>query len=119
MITKYKLKINGKSNNSAEIATLYQKAGISRKTLCSMFKQYSSTTIYRHAIKPIGQIAPFDVRRNSKGCPKILSIKDRHAILREIPKLRKSCGSFTSPRVEVEAGVEVKVSNWLSLFSIS
>ena len=38
-------------------------------------------------------------------------MQDRRAILRAIPKLRKSCGSFTSPRVGLEAGVEFKVSN--------
>ena len=44
--------------HSAEIAALYQKAGVSRKSLCSIFKQYSPATIYRHAIKPIGQKHP-------------------------------------------------------------
>ena len=38
-------------------------------------------------------------------------MQDRRAILRVIPKLRKSCESFTSPRVGLEAGVEFKVSN--------
>ena len=97
--------------HSAEIAALYQKAGVSRKTLCSMFKQYSPATIYRHTIKPIGQKAPFDSRRNNRGRPKIVSMQDRRATLRAIPKLRKPCGSFTSPSVGLEAGVEFKVSN--------
>ena len=104
---------------SSEILALYQKAGVSRKTFCSTFKQYSSAVSYRHAIKPIGQKAPFptkkgtilDCRQNNKGHPKILSIQFLCAILTAISKLCKSCGSFKSPRVEPEARVEVKVSD--------
>ena len=60
---------------------------------------------------PLGKEASFDARRNNRGRPKIFSMQNRRAILRVIPKLRKSCGSFTSPRVGLEAGVEIKVSN--------
>ena len=60
-------------------------------------------------IKPIWQNTPFDARRNNKGRPKIISIQDHRVILRAIPKLVKSYGSFTSPRVGLKAGVEVKV----------
>ena len=75
-----------------------------------MLKQYSPATIYRHAIKLIGQKAPFDARRNNRGRPKILSIQDRRAISSAVPILRKSCGSFTSPRVGLEGGVEFRAS---------
>ena len=75
-----------------------------------MLKQYSPATIYRHAIKLIGQKAPFDARRNNRGRPKILSIQDRRAISSAVPILRKSCGSFTSPHVGLEGGVEFRAS---------
>ena len=93
------------------IAALYQKAGVSRKIVFPMFKQYSPATIFRHAIKPIGLKTTFDAPWNNEGHPKILSIQDRRAILRAIPKLQKSSGSFTSPYVGPATGVEVKVSN--------
>ena len=80
------------------------------KTLCSLLKQCSPATIYRHAIKLIGQKAPFDARRNNRGRPKILPIQDRRAISSVVPILQKSCGSFTSPRVGLEGGVEFKAS---------
>ena len=50
---------------SSEILALYQKAGVSRKTFCSTFKQYSSAVSYRHAIKPIGQKAPFPTKKGT------------------------------------------------------
>ena len=55
MVRPTKQKKGVSVGHSAEIADLYLKAGVSRKTLCSMFKQYSPATIYLHAIKPIGQ----------------------------------------------------------------
>ena len=75
--------------HSSEIAV-----GVSIKAFCSMFKQYSPATIYWHVMKPIGQKALFDAQQNNRRGPKILSKQDRHVILRAIPKLRKSCGSF-------------------------
>ena len=96
--------------HSVEIATLYQTGGVSGAKLLKMFPQYSKATIYRHAKKPFNR-ANHDARKKNKGRLAKLTNQDRRQILRCIPKLRKSEGSFTSRRVAVEAGVERKVSN--------
>ena len=97
--------------HSAEIAILFQKAGVSGKKLLEMFPQYSKATIYRHAKKPIGEAAAHDKRKDNKGRPSKLTPKDKRRILRSVQTLRATDGSFTSPRIAVEAGVESKVSN--------
>ena len=97
--------------HSAEIAALYQKAGVLGAKLLQLFPQYSKASIYRHAKKPIGEDAPCDKRTHNKGRPSKLTPKDKRRILRSVPKLRDTDGSFTSPRIAVEAGVEDKVSN--------
>ena len=97
--------------HSAEIAALYQKAGVSGANLLELFPQYSKATIYRHAKKTIGQDVPCDKRKHNKGRPSKLTPKDKRRILRSVPKLRITDGSFTSPRIAVEVGVESKVSN--------
>ncbi len=99
------------SRHSAEIAALYQKAGVSGKKLLDMFPQYSKASIYRHARMAIGQDDPKDRRKENKGRPPKLTPHDKRQILRSVPKLRQTDGSFTSPRVAVEAGVGQKVSN--------
>ncbi len=98
------------TRHSAEIAALYQKAGVSGVELMKIFPQYSRATIYRHARSSLNQQAE-DGRKNNKGRPKKPSIKEKRQILWSIPKLRKTDGSFTSKRVVVEAGVQQKESN--------
>ena len=88
--------------HSVEIAAVYQKASVSGAKLLQMFPQYSKASIYRHAKKPIGEDARCDKRQHNKGRPSKLSAKDKRRILRSIPKLRDSDGSFTSPRIAVE-----------------
>lgn len=98
--------------HSAEIAVLYQHAGVKGKKLLDLFPQYSRTSVYRHAIKLISAEAPVDKRKFNKGRPRKLSVKDIRYIKRAIPKLREREGSFTSPRIAVEAGISSKVSHW-------
>ena len=65
--------------HSAEIASLYQHAGVRGKKLLSLFPQYSRTSIYHHAIKPIGTDPPHDKRKNNKGRPRKLVFKTYEA----------------------------------------
>ena len=81
--------------HSVEIATLYQTGGVSGANLLKMFPQYSKAMIHRHAKKPVNR-ANHDARKKNKGHPAKLTNQDRRQILRCIPKLRKSEGSFTS-----------------------
>ena len=97
--------------HSTEIADLYKKLEFQEKHFAQC--SGSMTLLLFIDMQSIwyGQRAPFVARKNNKGSPKFLFIQDSHAILRAIPKLWKSCGSSTSPRVRLETGVEVKVWN--------
>ena len=97
--------------HSAEMAAMHQKAGRKVIDVCRSFPQYSIASVYRHANKKIGEEAPLNLRTRNRGRPSKFSQQDRRAILRAIPKLRQAVGSFTSPRVALEAGVADKVSN--------
>jgi len=95
--------------DSADMASLHQKANVKVKEISVMFPQYSTATIYRHCKRHIGKDVPIDRRKFNRGRPSILKERDRRAIARVIPKLRKTEGSFTSPRIAVEAGLIGKV----------
>ena len=97
--------------HSAETAALYQLAGVKGKILLEKFPQYSKATIYRHAVRPISEEEPFDRRRLNKGRPPKLTELDKRRILRAIPRLRRTEGSFISPRIAMTVGVEQRVSN--------
>ena len=98
--------------HSAEIAVMYQKCGIRGKKLCEQFPQYSRATIYRNALRPVGSdICIIDKRKQNKGRPSKLTDKEKRRILRAIPTLRKQEGSFTTPRIALEAGLTGKVCN--------
>jgi len=91
---------------SIQIRCLYQQCGITRKVLCKKYPTYSKASVYRHAKKSIGTNSEFDKRKNNKGRPKKLTSRDNRALIRQIPKLRKDCGSFIVKRLRLAAGIQ-------------
>jgi len=94
--------------HAAQIASLHQHTGVKVKELLKMFPEYSTATIYRQCKKTIGGFDPVDKRKFNKGRPSKVTEQDRRAIIRALLKLRETEGSFTAPRVAVEAGVAAK-----------
>jgi len=97
--------------HSAEMASLYQHAHKKIKDIVKLYPQYSVATIYRHCKKPIGVGDPVDKRHFNRGRPPTITPQDRRSIIRSLHRLRRTEGSFTSPRVAQEAGVCDKVTN--------
>ena len=92
--------------HSIEIRVLYQVAGVRGKALLQRFPQYSKATIYKHCRKEINcQNAPQDRRKLCKGRKRLLSCRDFRKIVRTINRLRETVGSFTSKRLQLEAGL--------------
>ena len=108
---KYPKNMKVTTRHSADMAAFHQKAGVSVKTLIQMFPQYGQATIYRHAKRDITAEPPIDRRKRNKGRPPKASVRDIRSIIRAVPKLRNTDGTFASPRVAVEAGVERKFSS--------
>lgn len=95
--------------HSAELAALHQHAKVKVTELKTMFPQYSTATIYRHAKRPIGTEVPINKSRFNKGRPRKISQRNGRKIVRSI---REELGSFTSPRVAIEAGIDTSsISN--------
>ena len=107
MAVKKSMKVS--IQHAAEMAVLFQKGNIRGHELVQMFPQYSRATIYRHATRAFGENR-VDRRKNNKGRPCILTDHDKRRVMRTIPKLRKTEGSFTAPRVRLEAGLENRCS---------
>ena len=90
---------------SIRMRYLFQDKGVRGEELLKLFPNYSYGSIYRHAAKPINSIVD-DKRKDNPGRPPKLSIRDKRAILCEIPKLRETVGSFTAAkRLKVVAGI--------------
>lgn len=84
---------------------LHQDKGVRIKELVKEYKQYSKTSIYRHAKKPIaGDNCP-DKRQNNKGRPRKLNSRDSRKLIRHLLILRESKGSFNSKRIQADAGI--------------
>ena len=94
---------------SVYLRYLYQDARIRGKALLRRFPQYSKTSIYRHAKKPIGELFE-DKRHRNKGRPPLLKPRDKRRVLREMPKIREERGAYTVKKLMVETGLEDKVS---------
>ena len=75
-----------------------------------LFPQYSTSTIYEHAKRKVGEPRIYK-RHGNKGRPRKLDARDKRLILQQIPILRNEYGSFTLKRVQVESGLTDKVSN--------
>ena len=95
---------------SIYIRYLYQDKGVRVKEILERFPDYSQASIYRHVKKPIGSKEVFDHRHLNKGRPQKLDLRDERSILRQIPKLRETAGSFTAVRIRFECGLENIVS---------
>jgi len=97
--------------SSVAMRLAYQMSGLRGKKLIKMFPRYCKATIYNHAKKPIcsGEIK-HDRRQHNKGRPPKLTKRDGRMIISKIKKLRRTRGSFTSKRVQLEAGM-THVSN--------
>lgn len=93
---------------SIRIRYLFQDKGVRGKELIKLFPKYPRRSIYRHASKPIDDVVE-DKRKQNTGRPKKLSAQDKRALIREIPKLRESVGSFTTKRLKVAAGISKRV----------
>ena len=97
--------------HSADMAALHQHANVKIKEIVKMFPQYSQATIYRHAKRKIGADPPINRSKFNKGRPSKLNEGDKRIISRSIKRLRVSHGTFSSTHVQVEAGLEKRVSN--------
>ena len=90
--------------HSCQIRAVYQLSNIRGKQLLKMFPQYSKAQIYIHAKKPLNGEKHFDKRKLNKGRPKKLSAQDSRNIIRTLGKVRKTDGTFTSRRLQLQAG---------------
>ena len=96
---------------SIHLRYLYQDKGLKGKELLKKYPMYSKATIYRHARKPINN-KDDGAQKNTfkkRGRPSKLTTREKRSILREIPKLRESVGSFTTKRLRAAAGVQTTV----------
>ena len=90
---------------SVYIRYLHQKEGLQIKDIVNKYKTFSKSSIYRHAKKPIPRNEIPDLRKNNPGRPKKLSGRDERLLVRQVYKLRKSEGTFTSKRLQLSAGI--------------
>ena len=90
--------------HAAQIQVL-KRSGVVGQALLKKFPQYSRSTIYEWAAKPLNNEVLVDRRKFNKGRPCKLSDQDERSIVRSIGKLRESDGHFTSKRVQVESAV--------------
>ena len=73
------------------------------------YPQYAPRSIYRHAKKCLGEEV-FDKRRQNKGRPRKLTLRDERSIIRTRHKLRNESVSFSSKRIKTEANIPEDVS---------
>lgn len=114
MINKNQQKMPKKAKisieNSCQIRSLYQKCNVRGKKLLEIFLQYSKAQIFVHAKNPINCEPVFDKRKLNKGRPRKCSKYDLLNMTRTFTKFRKTAESFTSKRLQLEAGTK-HVSN--------
>ena len=67
-----------------------------------MLPQYCKAAISNHAKRPIRAENVFKKCKLNKGRPPKVTFHDKRRILRTAPNLRRTVGSFTSKRVQVE-----------------
>lgn len=95
---------------SMHMRVLHQNAGTSIKELKAMYPQYSQRTIYRHA-RATGTSEKIDKRKQNKGRPSKLTIRDNRKIVRTLHRLRAETANFTAKRIQEEAGLSNTVSH--------
>ena len=97
--------------HSAQMAAM-KEAGIPISKIVKKFENlYSRAAVYRHANIRLGQPSRSDRRVNNKGRPRKLTERDERRILRSIPELRRTEGSFTSKRIASHSGLSASASN--------
>ena len=95
---------------SVHLRFLHREMGLRGRELTRRCPEYSRASIYRHAKKRI-EVGHTDKRHTNPGRPKKLIERDRRSLLQNIPKLRKTTGSFTIKRLSHAAGTANKVSH--------
>ena len=86
---------------------LYNEGGYKIAQRVKMFPKYAERSIYRHCKLPVEESNIVDDKRKfNKGRPRKVDVRGERKILRTIPRLRKTVGSFfTSKRLQEECGV--------------
>ena len=77
---------------------------IKNKKLFPAYAKYSSTALYRHALKLLDRSPEIDGRYKGKGRPKLCTPQDLRSIKWQINVLRETMGTFTSNILQEEAG---------------
>ena len=95
---------------SVHLRFLHQELDLIGRELTRRYPEYSRVSIYSHAKKRIGT-EHTDKRHTNPGRPRKLTEHDRCSLLRNIPKLIKTAGSFTVKRLSHVAGTTNKVSH--------
>ena len=97
--------------DSVKMRVCYQLAGLHGKELLKTFSRYRKSTVYKHCKKSMSTVkTPEDRRKLKSGKARKPDERDKRLIKRKILNLRATEGSFTSTRVQLEAGLQ-RVSN--------
>ena len=92
---------------------MYQENNVRGTELLKAFPNYSKATIYRHAKLPMDKLDDyFDKRKQNKGRPRKLTIRDERNLVRELGKCRATIGSFSASRLRTGAGINPDISLW-------
>ena len=91
---------------SFRLRYLYQDKGLRGKELLRLYPEFSRTSIYRHVSKSLSSEVFEDGRKQNKGRPKKLTIREERSVLRQITVLRERVGSFSARTLKLEAGIK-------------
>ena len=82
---------------------MHKSCGAFGRKLLQKFPQYCKAAIYNHVRRYIGVGNEFNKRKLNKGRFPQVTIHDKRRIIRTVPNLQRTLGSFTSKRVQVES----------------
>ena len=94
---------------SVELRIMHQKFGVGLRELLKQYPQYPKTSIYRHSLKPLGELKE-DKRKFGKGRPRKLTERDKRSVIRSLVSLRENVGTFSSREIQNDCGLQHKVS---------
>ena len=95
---------------SIHLRYLHQDMGKRLPELCSMYKHYSKTSIFRHMKLPVEQVKEDGRIKNDKaGRKKKVSERDGRKVVASLKHLRETVGYFSSTDVQRESGVGIDV----------
>ena len=108
VVSQAKKRTKGVSlEDSVKMRVCDQLAGLCGKELLKTFSRYHKVTVYKHCRKPIATFkAPGDRRKLKIEKARKLDERDKRLIKQTILNLRATVGSFTSTRVQLEAGLQ-------------